>query len=358
MMPLDEGDNPPAINNPPIETPAIEPITTPSQTPPQTDPPLRPRPFIVRALHDYEPGKPNVLSFKKGTLIRVITEFHSGWWDGRIEETNIRGWFPQTLVAKLDDPEEPESQTIVRARYHFQSHKPNCLSFERGTLIRVLTKSESGWWDGRIDGETPRRGWFPQKFVVKVDDYTAEEDHSRRVRVSLRTSRDYESDKGCYPSFKKGSLIRGAMRIRENNWVWKLKGDNRWGLFPGEMATKLDDEEQLKYMREVDQEQEGIDWLDVESQEDFAAEQPTTGVQRQNEQRVDGVAATEPMRDVDMHNQVTNEESPADSVLLDDDWDDCRVSDDEYSGAPIAIPEARLSGIGVVDSNFEVCISL
>jgi len=260
MMPLDEGDNPPKIINPPTETHPIEPTATPSQTPPQPGPPRRPRPFIVRALHDYDSGKPNVLSFKKGTLIRVITELRSGWWDGRIEETNIRGWFPRTLVAKVDDPEDRDSPTIVRARYHFQSNKPNCLSFKRGTLIRVLTKSGSGWWDGCIDGEPSRRGWFPRKFVVT---YTTEENHPRRARLMLRTLEDYESDRSCYPSFKKGSIIRGAARIRGNNWIGKLEGDLRWGLFPGEMVAKLNDEEELKYMGEVDQELDDAEWLEM-----------------------------------------------------------------------------------------------
>ena len=40
------------------------------------------------------------------------------------------------------------------------------MSFQAGTLIRVLTQLQSGWWDGCIDGE---RGWFPCNFVTEVN---------------------------------------------------------------------------------------------------------------------------------------------------------------------------------------------
>jgi hypothetical protein len=55
---------------------------------------------------------------------------------------------------------------IVRALYDYHSSDTTNLSFQAGTLIRVLTQLQSGWWDGCIDGE---RGWFPCNFVTEVD---------------------------------------------------------------------------------------------------------------------------------------------------------------------------------------------
>jgi SH3 domain/WW domain len=55
---------------------------------------------------------------------------------------------------------------IVRALYDYHSPDSTNLSFQAGTLIRVLTQLQSGWWDGCIDGE---RGWFPCNFVTEVD---------------------------------------------------------------------------------------------------------------------------------------------------------------------------------------------
>jgi SH3 domain/WW domain len=54
---------------------------------------------------------------------------------------------------------------IVRALYDYHSPDSTNLSFQAGTLIRVLTQLQSGWWDGCIDGE---RGWFPCNFVTEV----------------------------------------------------------------------------------------------------------------------------------------------------------------------------------------------
>src|SRR5262245_40153027 len=58
---------------------------------------------------------------------------------------------------------------IVRALYDYHSSDSTNLSFQAGTLIRVLTQLQSGWWDGCIDGE---RGWFPCNFVTEVDGET------------------------------------------------------------------------------------------------------------------------------------------------------------------------------------------
>jgi hypothetical protein len=55
---------------------------------------------------------------------------------------------------------------IVRALYDYHSPDTSNLSFQAGTLIRVITQLPTGWWDGCIDGE---RGWFPRNFVTEVD---------------------------------------------------------------------------------------------------------------------------------------------------------------------------------------------
>lgn len=62
---------------------------------------------------------------------------------------------------------------IVRALYDYHSPDSTNLSFQAGTLIRVLTQLQSGWWDGCIDGE---RGWFPCNFVTEVDGAALVED--------------------------------------------------------------------------------------------------------------------------------------------------------------------------------------
>lgn len=53
-------------------------------------------PATVRALYDYQSSDQDLLSFKKGDVIEVITQLDSGWWDGFLH--NVRGWFPSNHV--------------------------------------------------------------------------------------------------------------------------------------------------------------------------------------------------------------------------------------------------------------------
>lgn len=53
----------------------------------------------------------------------------------------------------------------MRALYDYQSEDAATLSFKKNTVIEVLGRLESGWWDGLINGE---RGWFPSNYVEMV----------------------------------------------------------------------------------------------------------------------------------------------------------------------------------------------
>ncbi|KAI8147642.1 SH3 domain-containing protein, partial [Fennellomyces sp. T-0311] len=65
----------------------------------------------------------------------------------------------------------------VQARYPFNSNDPSSLSFEQGDFIEVLTKLDSGWWDGWCNGI---RGWFPSNYVQTVEDYENEDTNTIR----------------------------------------------------------------------------------------------------------------------------------------------------------------------------------
>lgn len=53
--------------------------------------------FYVRAKYDFRPNEANLLSFQAGTLIEVLGQLESGWWDGLLDH-NTRGWFPSNYV--------------------------------------------------------------------------------------------------------------------------------------------------------------------------------------------------------------------------------------------------------------------
>ncbi|CAG8579779.1 2402_t:CDS:2, partial [Funneliformis caledonium] len=56
------------------------------------------------------------------------------------------------------------SVLFVRALYDFDSKDKSSLSFKKDDIIQVLTRLESGWWDGFCKNE---RGWFPSNYVAE-----------------------------------------------------------------------------------------------------------------------------------------------------------------------------------------------
>lgn len=60
---------------------------------------------------------------------------------------------------------------FCRALYDYQTQDSSSLSFQRDDVIEVLTRLESGWWDGLLGDE---RGWFPSNYVTVISDEEAE----------------------------------------------------------------------------------------------------------------------------------------------------------------------------------------
>jgi son of sevenless-like protein len=60
---------------------------------------------------------------------------------------------------------------FCRAKYDYQSADDASLSFRRGDIIEVLTRLDTGWWDGLL-GED--RGWFPSNYVDIITDEEAD----------------------------------------------------------------------------------------------------------------------------------------------------------------------------------------
>jgi SH3 domain len=87
--------------------------------------------------------------------------------------------------------QQQQQPLIVRALYDYHSPDPTNLSFQAGTLIRVLTQLQSGWWDGCIDGE---RGWFPCNFVTEIDESQLAEEEEDFLDDPYSTSEDGEGE--------------------------------------------------------------------------------------------------------------------------------------------------------------------
>ncbi|KAI8331211.1 hypothetical protein BC941DRAFT_439311 [Chlamydoabsidia padenii] len=65
---------------------------------------------------------------------------------------------------------ELESHFVQALHDFFPANAPTdnvtaCLFFQRGAIIEVYNRDESGWWDGVTDGV---RGWFPSNYVGQI----------------------------------------------------------------------------------------------------------------------------------------------------------------------------------------------
>lgn len=72
----------------------------------------------------------------------------------------------------------------VRALYSYHADDRTSLSFRQGDIIQVLTRLESGWWDGVIHGV---RGWFPSNYCAIV---SAPEDAAIRRSQGLHNNQE------------------------------------------------------------------------------------------------------------------------------------------------------------------------
>jgi len=68
--------------------------------------------------------------------------------------------------ASSSSNQEPPERIFVRARFDFQASDPSALNFKSGDVIEVITRLQSGWWDGMLGR---RRGWFPSNYVEEVE---------------------------------------------------------------------------------------------------------------------------------------------------------------------------------------------
>ncbi|KZT28888.1 ras GEF [Neolentinus lepideus HHB14362 ss-1] len=82
-----------------------------------------------------------------------------------------------STASTVDHPQRPaeEEQFITtffcRALYDYEAQDASALSFRRNDIIEVLTRLDSGWWDGLLGEE---RGWFPSNYVTIITEQEAE----------------------------------------------------------------------------------------------------------------------------------------------------------------------------------------
>ncbi|TFK48671.1 ras GEF [Heliocybe sulcata] len=88
---------------------------------------------------------------------------------------HISGSAASNVARRSQQPSAEEESFITtffcRALYDYEAQDASALSFRRNDIIEVLTRLDSGWWDGLLGEE---RGWFPSNYVTIITDQEAE----------------------------------------------------------------------------------------------------------------------------------------------------------------------------------------
>eukprot|EP00392_Amoebophrya_sp_AT5.2_P011461 g11538.t1 len=165
---------------------------------------MQPPPEAGVATARFEPRGENTIDVHPGQTLSIIEEHNSGWTYVRNETTNLSGWVPAWVVSKLPppvpavqrsmdvDPPNPMQPpgTLAQGQMQhaalpnagaqgqaqappeqiryprmpalapFEGNSANELSVQKGELIEVVERHETGWTFGK-KGAGGHEGWFP-----------------------------------------------------------------------------------------------------------------------------------------------------------------------------------------------------
>ncbi|XP_011306596.1 intersectin-2 isoform X3 [Fopius arisanus] len=255
------------------------------------------------ALYQYSSTEPDDLSFNEGEIIEV-TKDEGEWWSGIIG--NRSGYFPSNYVEKCEpninqvaqvtaapvqattpapvqvspttektaEQIEDERQAaedraelpdftamasqqgrgrkpeIVQVLAPYQATSAEQLDLQRGQLIMIRKKTDSGWWEGELQARGKKRqiGWFPASYVKPL---TSSSNRSTPVSHGYQdspTDPNVERVMALYPhqaqnddelSFDKGEVITVLAKQEEAWWKGELNGII--GIFPSNYVTPMSD---------------------------------------------------------------------------------------------------------------------
>ena len=136
------------------------------------------------------------------------------------------------------DDEQYTSTFFCRALYDYQADDPSYLPFHKDDIIEVLTRLESGWWDGLLNDQ---RGWFPSNYVIPISDEEAEAALSGRQDPGSQddsmVDMAYTMSQALSPSDSGANWLNGGDAVYD---VQRTVGSRNGGTADGGAATHGD----------------------------------------------------------------------------------------------------------------------
>ncbi|KAL2137352.1 hypothetical protein VTI74DRAFT_3292 [Chaetomium olivicolor] len=142
----------------------------------------------------------------------------------------------------------PPGHMYVRALYDYEADDRTSLSFHEGDIIQVITRLESGWWDGVINGV---RGWFPSNYcqiITSPDELPELEEGGDTDRVDDENDEQEVYEEGLdddeVSEHDEGLPLEGAEgdRSRADFWIPQATPDGRlfyYNTMTGESSMEL-----------------------------------------------------------------------------------------------------------------------
>ncbi|KAF5294447.1 hypothetical protein FQR65_LT01573 [Abscondita terminalis] len=154
--------------------------------------------------------------------------------------------YTNSNVQTLKGNKKPEIASVIAP---YQASSPEQLSLQRGQLIMIRKKTDSGWWEGELQAKGRKRqvGWFPASYVKILN--SSGRTSGRTTPVSTtRIQQEVVIDKvvALYPysaanpdelSFSKDDIISVTAREEPSWWRGELNGVS--GLFPSNYVAPL-----------------------------------------------------------------------------------------------------------------------
>jgi son of sevenless len=130
-----------------------------------------------------------------------------------------------SVAPQPPNEEQYFSTFFCRALYDYQTENESSLSFRKDDIIEVLTKLDSGWWDGLLGQE---RGWFPSNYVTVISDQEADAALSAAEDVAPAAATTAQSS----PSMNYQTIavdwsqsLAGGHSAQSHDWEQKLQNE-------------------------------------------------------------------------------------------------------------------------------------
>ncbi|KAL1436160.1 hypothetical protein MTO96_010898 [Rhipicephalus appendiculatus] len=169
----------------------------------------------------------------------------------RLYEPEVKPARPETPQSdgKMKNSKIIKKPEIVSVIAPYKATGPEQLTLEKGQLIQVRKKTDSGWWEGelQVKGKKRQTGWFPATYVKVLGGSGTNSSRNSPVPAAFGSSTRGEQVRALFPfigqqedelSFQKGDVL--VVLSKEDASWWKGELAGRVGLFPANYVEPLD----------------------------------------------------------------------------------------------------------------------